>query len=60
MSWGERSCIHINNCPIPEECEPHTCNIKCRKYEWDKKTAPDMFLNYGPIKKAEEELNDTK
>lgn len=37
MSWGEKSCIHYCNCPIPDECKMNTCNINCRKYEWDNK-----------------------
>lgn len=32
MSWGELSCNHINNCPIPDECSIESCNKKCRKY----------------------------
>lgn len=33
MSWGELSCIHINNCPIPDECSFETCNKQCREYK---------------------------
>lgn len=40
MSWGERSCGN-KPCPIPDECNPQTCNVDCRKYEWDGKTKPD-------------------
>ncbi len=41
MSWGERSCKHCGNCPIPSECSYETCRVDCRKYEWDGKTEPD-------------------
>lgn len=41
MSWGERSCIHSGNCPIPIECSFETCNVNCRKYEHDGETATD-------------------
>jgi len=40
MSWGERSCKN-RPCPIPDECSFETCNVNCRKYEWDGKTKPD-------------------
>ncbi len=40
MSWGERSCKHID-CPIPDECTMETCNVNCREYLWDGKTNPD-------------------
>lgn len=44
MSWGERSCIHSGNCPIPDECSITKCNINCRRYEWDKETKQDQFF----------------
>ena len=44
MSWGERSCENKMNCPIPNECSFETCNVNCRKYEWDKTTKPDSVL----------------
>lgn len=41
MSWGERSCRHRGNCPIPNECSMYTCNVNCREYLWDGLTKPD-------------------
>jgi len=54
MSWGERSCKHIRggNCPIPDECNMGTCNVECRKYEWDGVTRPDS----GPKSEHAEKL----
>ncbi len=47
MSWGERSCIHINTgCPAGIVCEMHTCNVDCSAYEWDGTTEKDSTSKY--------------
>ena len=40
MSWGERSCTHYQE-PCLHNPEPHTCNVECCFYNWDKHTVPD-------------------
>jgi hypothetical protein len=52
MSWGERSCKN-KPCPIPDKCNPWTCNVDCEKYKWDGKTQPDTkSKNVSNVKKA--------
>jgi len=53
MSWGERSCKYSGECPIVEECNMVTCNVNCRKYEWDGKTSPDS-------QKSEQDVSESK
>ena len=52
MSWGERSCIFKNKCPMDNRsCS--TCNVDCRSYKHDGKTKPDSKsrgLNTRPNK----------
>ena len=56
MSWGERSCKH-KPCPIPKECSMETCNVDCRRYEWDGVTERDSSPQ---IKYIEEPAYDSR
>ena len=63
MSWGERSCKNMGNCPSGAECTMTTCRVCCGFYQWDGKTMPDTdhyFEKVVPIFDHGREVGKTR